>query len=288
MTTGAPPVVDELAAVRDYLAPAIERAVASLRLPAGGWVLDAGTGGGGALPALARAVGAAGIVRAVDLDPAAVPLARNHAARHRTASRVTVEQADVLDVALAAATEPGQGFDAIWAGDLVTPEHFVDPPAAVVALAAALRPGGMLALFYANHQQAVFLPGHARIERLARAAAERMSGAPVAGRHHPDRHLHWLRDAGLEQPALEAFPRVAFRLGIDRAARTHLETTVWPHMRAAARTCGASVGMSGDDVEELHALTSPGDPRYVLDEPGWFALHPTVLVTGRHGPSGRR
>lgn len=286
MTTGAPPNTDALTITRDYLEPAVTRAVESLRLPSGAWVLDAGTGAGGALPALAQAIGAAGSVRGVDLDLVAVPLARTHAARHRMTSRVTVERADVLDVALTAATE--QGFDVIWAGDLVTPEHFVDPGAAVVALAAALQPGGLLALFYANHHQAVFLPGHARIERLARAAAEQQAGTPPHGRHHPDRHLWWLREAGLERTTLEAFPRVAFRSDVDRAARAHLESSVWPRMQAAVRACGEAVGMRTADVDELLTLTTPGDPRYVLDEPGWFALHPTVLVTGRRGRSGRR
>ena len=47
MTAGAPPLAPTDTA-RDFLAPAVWRAVASLRLPAGAWVLDAGTGSGGA------------------------------------------------------------------------------------------------------------------------------------------------------------------------------------------------------------------------------------------------
>lgn len=157
-----------------------------------------------------------------------------------------------------------------------------------MALAGALRPGGVLALFYGNERQAVFLPGHARIERMVRAAAERRSGVVAAGRHHPDRHLRWLRDAGLERATLQVFPRVAFRLDIDRAARAYLERTVWTQMHDAVRSCGAEAGMSGADVDELHELTTPGSERYVLDDPGWFALQPTVLVTGRYSHGGRR
>lgn len=288
MTVGAPPLTGDLTTIRDFLAPAVADAVASLRLPAGSWVLDAGTGGGGALPALVAAIGAAGTVRAVDLDPHAVELARSHASRHRVASRVSVEQGDVLDLALGVATGPGHGFDAIWAGEVVAPDVFVDPAATVVALAGALRPGGVLALFHRNQRQAVLLPGHARIERLARSATERWSGVPATLRHHPDRHLCWLRDAGLERPDLRVFPRVAFRLEVDRAARVYLERTVWPQMQDAVRSWGAEVGMSGPDVDELHMLTTPGSARYVLDDPGWYALYPTVLVSGRRGRGGRR
>ncbi|OZM75443.1 hypothetical protein CFP66_46430 [Pseudonocardia sp. MH-G8] len=116
VTAGAPPLAPGratcLVAGRDFLAPAVDRAVASLRLPAGGWVLDAGAGSGSALPALARAVGAAGSVRAVDIDPTVLPLATAHATRHGMAARCTVEHADLVDVVERSATEPGGGFDA--------------------------------------------------------------------------------------------------------------------------------------------------------------------------------
>lgn len=269
---------------RDFLTPAVERAVASLRLPAGAWVLDAGTGSGVALPALARAAGAAGTVRAIDTDPAVLPLAAAHAAGHGMAGRVRVERADLVDVVAHAATEPGHGFDAVWAADVIGPENFADPAAAVAAIALALRPGGVLALFSAGPGEAVHLPGHARLERLLRAATACHQRTSVPGH---DRHLAWLHAAGLEGLDLAAFPRIAIRMETDGSARAHLTETVWPRMRAAAAACGAQVGMTAADVDELYALTTPG-PRYLLDDPGYHVLHPTVLATGRRGRAGRR
>lgn len=284
MTAGAAPITPSHTTGRDFLAPAVERAVASLRLPAGGWVLDAGAGSGSALPALARAVGAAGSVLAVDVDPAVLPLATAHAALHGMAPRCTVQYADLVDVVERSATEAGGGFDAIWACDVVEPGTFADPAAAVRAMARALRPGGVLALFHSDHQQAVFLPGHARLERLLRAAAELHRGGD--GDH--DQHLSWLQAAGLEQLGLDVFPRIALRVDADRGARAHLEHTVWPQMWAAALACGPRVGMTEADVAELQALTTRGGSRYVLDDPGFYVLHPTILATGRRGRSGRR
>lgn len=284
MTIGAPPLGGSRTTTRDFLAPAVDRAVASLGMPAGAWVLDAGTGSGGALPALARAVGSAGTVRAVDLDPSVLPLAAAHARQHGMAARVTVRHADLVDVVEHAATDPGGGFDVIWAGDVVDPTAFADPAAAVRAMARALRPGGVLALFCSHPHQAVFLPGHAHLERVLRAAAERHRPT----HHQHERHLPWLQAAGLDRLTLDVFPRVALRIDTDRTLRSHLREAVWPQMWEVALACGPQVGMTESDLADLHALTTPGSPRYVLDEPGYYVLHPTVLATGRRDRTGNR
>ncbi|MHA6628684.1 methyltransferase domain-containing protein [Pseudonocardia sichuanensis] len=283
----APGRTASLLAGRDFLAPTVQRAVESLHLPAGAWVLDAGTGSGAALPALARAAGGAGSVRAVDTDPDVLPLAAHHAAHHGMGARVSVEHADLIDVAGHAATARGGGFDAIWAGDVIGPSAFADPAAAVAVLTRALRPGGVLALFH-THDQPVFLPGHAQLERLVRAAAERHRGATPDGHNHHDRHLPWLQAAGLERLTLDVFPRIGLRIETDRAARIYLDTAVWPQMWESALACGPQVGMTENDLSDLHALTTPGGPRYVLDDPGYYILHPTVLATGRRGRAGQR
>lgn len=288
LATLDPGLAAALIASRDFLAPAVERAVASLQLPAGAWVLDAGTGCGAALPALARSIGAAGTVRAVDIDPAVLPIARAHASQHGMATRVSVEHADLVDVVGDGATEPGGGFDAIWAGDVVEPDSFVDPAATVAAMARALRPGGVLALFNNHHHQTVFLPGHARLERLVRAASDLRRGVSPDGCRHHDRYPSWLQAAGLENLTLDVFPRIGLRVDTDRTIRTYLRTVVWPQMWESALQCGADVGMSGADISELRGLITTGEPHYLLDDPGYHVLQPTVLATGRPGRAGRR
>lgn len=282
MTACAPSLIPARTAGRDFLSPAVDRAVASLRLPAGAWVLDAGTGSGGALPALARAAGAAGTVLGVDIDPAVLPLAETHVARHGMSARVTVQHADLVDVVEHAATDPSGGFDAIWTGDVVGPGAFADPGAAVAAMARALRPGGVLALFHTQPFQSVYLPGHARLERLVRAASERHRGPA------PDGHVSWLQAAGLGSLTLDVFPRVGLQLDTDRPIRPYLETVVWPQMWEAVLACGPQAGMTEADVTELHGLTTLGCRRYVLDDPGYYVLHPSVLATGRRDRTGRR
>lgn len=275
-----------LVTLRDLRARAVERAVGSLRLPAGAWVLDAGTGAGGALPWLARAAGKAGRVHAVDLDPAAVLEARSFRDRHAERDQIRVEHADVVDVVRTAATDPAGGFDVIWAADLVDTAHFRDPATAVATLTQALRPHGLLTLFATGHRDAVLLPGHARLERVARAALDRHSG-----RDKEETPLRWLHRAGLERVQVDVFPLVVLAGGtspVDRAAQDYLAATAWPMLRDAALACGPGVGMTPRDLVDLLELTSPDSPRYAPDEPGWYMVLPAVLVSGRRSRHGHR
>lgn len=216
---------------RDFVAAAVDEAVASLELREGGRVLDAGTGAGGALPPLAHAVGMAGTVLAVDLNPAVVALAAEHAAQAGIADWTTVRDGNVADVLAYAAAAPDKAFDAIWAADVVWPGNFDDPADIVGQMALALRPGGIVALFYSNHYQSTFLPGHSRLERALRTASELRWGLPTSGPRHYERHLAWLLAAGLDRVTLKASRGSAFP-----------PTTTRPCALTSSPPCGQSCG----------------------------------------------
>jgi SAM-dependent methyltransferase len=226
-------------------------------------------------------VGPEGNVLAVDLNPAVAALAREYAEDAGVIERVTLHTGDVHQV-LAEATGDA-GFDATWASDVVWPGNFDDPGALVRQMAAGLRPGGVVALFYSNYYQATFLPGHSRLERLLRTASELRWGLPLDGPHHNERHLTWLLDTGLEDVTVQVFPRVVFPLDQDPEGCAYLETAVWPELRESAAACGAAAGMSAEDLTKADRLLTPGGPHYVMDEPGFFVMHPTILATG-HKP----
>jgi 2-polyprenyl-3-methyl-5-hydroxy-6-metoxy-1,4-benzoquinol methylase len=187
---------------RDFFDPAVAQAVAALDLPTGGQVLDMGTGAGGASPHLARAVGTSGRVLAIDLNPAIAALAAEHASHAGVAETVTIRSGDAAEVLTDGA------FDAIWTSDVVWPGNFDDPAAIVARMARAVRPGGVVALFYSNYYQSLFLPGHSRLQRLLFAASQLRWGLPDSGPHHYERHLAWLLAAGSADVALRVFPRV--------------------------------------------------------------------------------
>jgi SAM-dependent methyltransferase len=266
---------------RNFTAPVVEPAIESLNLAAGTRVLDAGAGGGAALPALARAVGATGSVVAVDNEPAVVALASDYAEQTGIADRVTVQLGDINEVLVDAATAPEKAFDAIWAHDVVYSMYVKEPADTVQQMAQALRPGGVVALCYSNYYRSTFLTGHSHLERGLYAASEIYWGMSGDGPQHKERQLTWLQDAGLNNVSLTVFPLVFFPVDADSIVRPFLEQGVWPTMRKILATHGAEVGLSAAEVNELQRLMDPGDPQYVLDEPGYFFVMPATLATGR-------
>lgn len=290
MTSLEASFVTYLTTARDFLAPVVEQAVASLDLVAGARVLDVGTGGGGALPPLVRAVGTAGNVLAIDLQPEVVTIASNYAEKAGIADQVTIQVGDVVDVLADAATAPEKAFDAIWAADVILPGTpgvpgipgaFEEPADIVRQMIQAVRPGGIVALFYSNHDRAMFMPGDSRcLERSVRNAAEFHEGE-FDGLRHDERYPAWLMNAGFDDVSLRMYPRVGFPIDSDPTIRPLLESFVWPGLRETATVSGALAGLSEEEVDKFQRLLTPGDPLYVLDDPGYFIAFPTILATGR-------
>ncbi|RKS09174.1 methyltransferase family protein [Nocardiopsis sp. Huas11] len=284
--TGAGPdtsrYLDYLLTNRRFTAPAVSAAVASIALPEPGRplrVLDAGTGAGGALPELIDlARPSAGTVVAVDVEARAIDAARERIGGASTEPGVDLRVADLREVA-AEAVADGRGFDLIWSSDVVWPATFEDPAGVVGALAEALAPGGVLALFTTNYYQSMFLPGHSRLERLIRTASELTWGLPGDGPTHYERLGAWLRGAGLADVGLRVLPLAV--PSTEPAARAYLERIVWPEMRHAAASHGRAAGMSDTDLARAEELLDPDGAAWAGADPDGFVVQPTVLWTGR-------
>lgn len=113
-------------------------------LAAGATVVDVGSGAGGMSAPLAASLRAKGGGTVVTVDAVdELIAAAGDAARQAGGASVTVEEivADAGTEPLAALVEPA---DLVWASAVV--HHLPDQQAAVDRLAAALRPGGVLAL----------------------------------------------------------------------------------------------------------------------------------------------
>jgi ubiquinone/menaquinone biosynthesis C-methylase UbiE len=105
-------------------------------LAAGVAVLDVGCGDGQVTIAMARRVGARGAAVGVDVDTEALAIARAAAARAGVRARVVRADAACLGAAGA--------YDLVYARLLLS--HLIDPCAALRAMRAAARPGGVVAV----------------------------------------------------------------------------------------------------------------------------------------------
>lgn len=77
-------------------------------------------------------------------------------------------------------------------------------------------------------------------------------------------------------------PRVAYPVGADQQiVREYLERAVWPDVREAAREHGHAAGLTADGLVRVDTLLTPGRQGYIVDERGYYVVHPALLVTGR-------
>lgn len=270
-----PDYVDYLITKRDAVAAAVSAAISAIELPGRPRrILDAGTGAGGALPPLLSIADPdTGQVLAIDVDPRAVALAREHTDDPRADVRV----GDLRKVAAAPAENAGP-FDLIWASDVVWPVTFTDPGQVVAGLAGALAPGGTLALFTDNYYQSMFLPGHSRLERLIRTASELTWTIPDDGPAHYERLGAWMRQARLQDVTLRVVPLSAATS--HPATRAYLERSVWPEMRHAVAANGRAAGMTADDLGCAEELLDPKGPGWIGHDPDGYVVQPTLLWTG--------
>lgn len=117
--------------VRQRLWPMVE----AFGLPAGGHVLDMGTGPGTLIPYLLRALGPQGRVTAFDASPVMVEVARRKCAD----GRATVVCASAMDMPF-----DSESFDAVVC--FAAFPHFTDKPLALREMARVLRPGGAVVI----------------------------------------------------------------------------------------------------------------------------------------------
>jgi SAM-dependent methyltransferase len=261
-----------------FFAPLREDMAGWLSPATGSRVLDAGCGAGGMTTLLARAVGPAGHVLAVDAEPSALAAVRDRLADLGLDGRVETIRHD-LHTADASGSSPlggrapfGDDFDLIWAAHAV--HHLPDQAAAVRSLAGWLRPGGRLALAEGGLRMRC-LPldvgaGEPGLEERIEAAATRWFNAMRAGLPGAVPSPHgWprlLRDAGLEevrtrsflfetgpplQPGQAAFVRRRFEDSLERVG-----DLLDPADRIAlARLCDQQDQACLDRRDDVFALT---------------------------------
>ena len=166
--------------------------IAALRLRPGMAVADVGAGSGFYAALMARAVGPAGAVYAVEIAPNWIEHLREKFAAERFDNvRVVQSTADSVEL-------PAGSLDLIFSSD--TYHHFEDPPLILGSIQRALKPGGRWVVMDFDRVPGVTPPGLMEHLRIGRAGAiDEMRAAGF--------RLEREADIGLQQSYLAVFQR---------------------------------------------------------------------------------
>ena len=261
----------DLVAEAEAHAPMIDQALAWLahRVPRATRVLDVGSGPGVAACSLAGMIPDATVVAA---DGAAELL---DLARERASALGLGDHFRTVETELPDGLADLPAADIVWVSGVA--HHMPDPPAAVRALAALVRPGGVLALREGGLPLR-FLPGHADRGLSARMDArtdelayrhEHPLGAIEAPRSWPE----LLSEAGLGDVQSRTFllDRPA---PLDDTARRQLQR----HLRMGQELLGEH--LSEDDRAALERLTADDGPESVVHRADVYLLRASTVHTG--------
>ncbi|QEH36041.1 Demethylmenaquinone methyltransferase [Aquisphaera giovannonii] len=254
---GLPAYAATMAAYHRAFEPELVEIVESLPIRRGQTVLDFACGDGAYAGWLARRVGASGRVIAMDLSPAYLGAARrNLAARPELAARVRLVRADAGRSPLRDGS-----VDLTWCAQSLY--SLPDPVEAIRRMAAATRPGGLVAVFENDEMHHVLFPWPAEAE-LAFRRAELAGFSAESDRpwkfYVGRRLLRVFREAGLADVALRcfAFTRQA---PLDAAAREFFAGFL-ENLRDRA-----GLFLEPDLRTLLEGMTTPGSGRFLLDDP---------------------
>ncbi|MFI8103294.1 class I SAM-dependent methyltransferase [Streptomyces sp. NPDC086023] len=246
-------------------------------------VLDVGSGPGVMTSVLAEAFPAAEAV-AVDPTPALLDRTLARAERLGLGGRIAVRHAELPDGLGTGAEEPGAGgvgtADLVWSSKAV--HHVGDQQRALDALAAVLRPGGLLAVAegglpvrFLPRDIGTGRPGlQARLDAAQEDWFEEMRGELPGSTALVEDWPAMLARAGLTETA-------SFTLLLDLPAPLAAPARAFLHAQLTRIRDTRGDSLAADDRKTLDLLLDPEAPEGLLKRPDAFLLSAVTVHTGR-------
>ncbi|MBN1837930.1 MAG: class I SAM-dependent methyltransferase [Spirochaetales bacterium] len=244
--------------------PLIRRVVAAIGLPRGSRGLDAGCGVGLQLPALAEAVGEAGRITGLDIQPEFLEEARRNAAEWGLGGRVGLLQGDVFAPPFA-----DRELDWIWSSSCAC--YSMNRPLELLAeFRRILKPGGLLLVLIWSGQQ--LLPGYPRLEATLNATTPGI--APFSQHDPPERHFlrlpGWLKRAGFIEVSARSFTQDISAPLDEKLRRALLALIEMRWLDAEKELCRA-------DRRVYRRITDPGSADCIVDQPDYYGFYTYTL-----------
>jgi demethylmenaquinone methyltransferase/2-methoxy-6-polyprenyl-1,4-benzoquinol methylase len=230
--------------------------------------LDAGCGIGLQALLLAEAIGPAGQVIGLDLDPELVAYGNVQVSGLGWANRVSLRQGNVKCLPFGNAC-----FDWVWSADCVG-YPLGELPLQLKELIRVVKPGGSIILLGWSSQQ--LLPGYPLLE--ARLNATCSGYAPYfkskGAELHFLRAMHWFQAAGLQEVTAKTFVGQV-QAPLQPAQRTALSSLLemlWGEPQPE---------VTPEDWVQFERLCKPGAPNFILDLPDYYAFFTYSMFRGQ-------
>lgn len=266
-----------------FARPAVEGAIASLDLPRGAHVLDAGCGAGAHFPMLYEAIGENGQIVGVDFTPGHLEAARQEVERLGLGDSVEVREVD-----LRRPLPFGAGsFDAVWVSNVISPKTVASPEDLVREFWRVLRPGGVAAIFENYGVRPCFLPGYPLLEHkigIARCLKRVAADERWLPQWHPERSKDWLLAVGFDRVRLD-IELLRHDAPLSEAAHKYIQNEVFEgYYGDMVKLYGAKAGMTADEIALWERISDVDNPECVLREPGYYCFCHTLLARGVKPP----
>jgi ubiquinone/menaquinone biosynthesis C-methylase UbiE len=269
-----PPYSGELAAFHRAFHPELKTLIGMLPLSPDMQVFDVGCGDGFYLDLLAERLVAPGGVVGLDINPAYVNIARERLSGHRDRCPVRLILGTLDDLPVEHAS-----CDLVWCAQSLY--SLSEPITALRRMAAAVRPGGFVAVLENDTMHQLLLPWPHRLELALRAAETKAlcEESSRCERYYVGRRLPAvLAAAGIEPLGFQT-------QCIDRRAPLDADLKSFLEKYFSRLTSRVAPYLAPEDALELKALVDPQNDECLFRQPFLTLSWLNILAWGRR-PSG--
>lgn len=269
-----PGYAEQMEAFHSAFAAELKGAIASLPLTPQMKVLDVGCGDGFYAGLLAERLLSPGRVIALDVDPNFLAVARQNPAVREARCEVDFVQADLAEL-----PDECRDCDVVWCAQSLY--SLPEPIAALRQMAAAVKPGGIVAVLENDTLHQLLLPWPIHLEIAVRAAEllafTQESHKP--GKYYVGRELPAaMAEAGLEPLGFQT-------QCIDRQAPLNRDLEAFLQSYLERMHERVSPHLEPRFADELHRLIDPTSSSYLPHQP-WFTLSCVNVLVWARRPLG--